>query len=186
MGIIEIIFISIGLAADAFAVSICKGLSVRELKPKHVLITGSWFSVFQMIMPLLGFFLGAHFEKYIKSIDHWIAFVLLSLIGINMIRDSFRRDEENLSDTFGIGEMFVLSVATSIDALAVGITFAFLRADIVPAIIIIGTVTFLLSALGVKIGNKFGLKFKAKAEIIGGCVLILIGIKILLEHILGG
>lgn len=185
MEIIELILIAIGLSMDAFAVSICKGLSVKNLKLRHAVVTGLFFGGFQAMMPLMGYLLGSQFKEYITAIDHWIAFGLLLIIGINMIRES--RDEhcENFSDTFSLKNMIVLSVATSIDALAVGVTFAFLKVDIVPAVSLIGIITFILSAVGVKIGHVFGIKFKSKAEFAGGVILIGIGLKILIEHLRG-
>ena len=185
MGIIELILLSVGLAMDAFAVSISKGLSVRELKPKHGLIAGAYFGGFQALMPLIGWLLGRQFEELIKSVDHWIAFGLLVLIGANMIRESFGgEDEQNAS--FSFKAMLPLAIATSIDALAVGVTFAFLEVNIVLAITLIGVITFAISAAGVKIGNVFGTRFKSKAEFAGGVILILLGIKILVEHLFFG
>ena len=183
MGLLELFVIAVGLSMDAFAVSICKGLSVRELKPKHALTVGVYFGGFQMLMPLIGFALGVRFQSFITSIDHWIAFVLLGLIGANMIRESREQDEENLSDSFSFGTMLPLAVATSIDALAVGVTFAFLQVSILPAVCFIGATTFILSCIGIRIGHVFGLKCKSRAELFGGAVLILMGIKILLEHL---
>lgn len=183
MSLWELFVIAVGLSMDAFAVSICKGLSVRRLKLKHVLIVGLYFGGFQALMPLLGYFLGKQFQSLITSADHWIAFILLGLIGFNMIREARNGDEENLNDSMGVKAMLPLAVATSIDALAVGITFAFLQVQIAPAVSFIGVTTFLLSAAGVKIGNVFGMKYKAKAELFGGIVLILMGLKILLEHL---
>ncbi len=183
MGLLELFVIAVGLSMDAFAVSICKGLSVRELKPKHALTVGVYFGGFQMLMPLIGFTLGVRFQSFITSIDHWIAFVLLGLIGANMIRESREQDEENLSDSFSFGTMLPLAVATSIDALAVGVTFAFLQVSILPAVCFIGATTFILSCIGIRIGHVFGLKYKSRAELFGGAVLILMGIKILLEHL---
>ena len=183
MSLWELFVIAVGLSMDAFAVSICKGLSVRRLKPKHVLIAGMYIGGFQELMPLLGYFLGKQFQSLITSADHWIAFILLGLIGFNMIREARNGDEENLNDSMGVKAMLPLAVATSIDALAVGITFAFLQVQIAPAVSFIGVTTFLLSAAGVKIGNVFGMKYKAKAELFGGIVLILMGLKILLEHL---
>lgn len=183
MGLLELFVIAVGLSMDAFAVSICKGLSVRELKPKHALTVGVYFGGFQMLMPLIGFALGVRFQSFITSIDHWIAFVLLGLIGANMIRESREQDEENLSDSFSFGTMLPLAVATSIDALAVGVTFAFLQVSIPPAVCFIGATTFILSCIGIRIGHVFGLKYKSRAELFGGAVLILMGIKILLEHL---
>lgn len=185
MGIIELILLSVGLAMDAFAVSICKGLSVRELKPKHGLIAGAYFGGFQALMPLIGWLLGRQFEELIKSVDHWIAFGLLVLIGANMIRESFGGDDEQ-NASFSFKAMLPLAIATSIDALAVGVTFAFLEVNIVLAITLIGVITFAISAAGVKIGNAFGTRFKSKAEFAGGVILILLGIKILVEHLFFG
>lgn len=182
MGFLELFILAIGLSMDAFAVAICKGLSVKKLKLKHALIVGLYFGGFQAIMPLIGYMLGIQFEQLITSIDHWIAFALLGLIGANMIRESFGKPEE-LNDEFGPKTMLPLAIATSIDALAVGVTFACLNAEIIPAISFIGTTTFVLSAVGIKIGNVFGMKFKSKAEFAGGAVLILMGLKILLEHL---
>lgn len=183
MHFFELFLIAVGLSMDAFAVSVCKGLSVKKVKVKYVLITGLFFGGFQAAMPLIGFFLGKQFQSLITSVDHWIAFVLLALIGFNMIRESRSREEECLNDSFRIKTMLPLAVATSIDALAVGITFAFLRVDIAPAVSFIGATTFVLSAIGLRIGNVFGMRYKAKAEFFGGVVLILMGLKILLEHL---
>ncbi len=185
MSIWEIIVIGIGLSMDAFAVSVCKGLSVRKIKPKHSLIAGAYFGGFQALMPVIGWLLGRQFESLIKSFDHWIAFVLLGLIGANMIREAFS-EEENQNDSFSPKTMLPLAVATSIDALAVGVTFAFLDVSIVPAALCIGVTTFILSAAGIRTGAVFGARFQAKAEIAGGIVLILMGIKILIEHLFFG
>lgn len=182
MGILEIFFIGIGLSMDAFAVSICKGLSVKKLQIKNALTCGIYFGGFQALMPLIGYILGVQFKNKIESIDHWIAFVLLALIGINMIKEAFS-DEENSDDDFSFRTMVLLAIATSIDALAVGVTFAFLSVNILLAIAIIGCTTFIIAITGVKIGNIFGLKYKKNAEIAGGVILILIGLKILLEHL---
>ena len=187
MSIIEIILLSFGLAMDAFAVSICKGLTLKKMDWKKSLIAGGYFGVFQAIMPLIGYFLIILFKQndaisnVITKYDHWIAFVLLIFIGINMIRESFAKEE--VDGNFGFKTMFVLAIATSIDALSVGITFATmeLAINIYWTVLIIGGITFILSALGVFIGNVFGLKFKQPAEIVGGVVLILIGLKILLN-----
>ena len=168
---------------DAFAVSICKGLSVRRLRPRHNIICGVYFGGFQALMPVAGWLLGRQFESLIKSIDHWIAFALLVLIGANMIREAVKNEEENLNDSFSPKTMLPLAVATSIDALAVGVTFAFLDVAIVPAVSIIGVTTFIFSVAGVKIGNVFGAKYKSKAELVGGIVLVAMGIKILIEHL---
>ena len=182
MGILELVTIALGLSMDACAVSVCKGLSVDRLSVRHMLITGLYFGGFQALMPLIGYFLGSSFEEFITSFDHWIAFILLALIGVNMIRES-RGAAEELNASFGVKAMLPLAVATSIDALAVGVTFAFLRVQIVPAVASIGAITFALSFAGVKIGNVFGDRFEKKAEICGGVILILIGAKILLEHL---
>ena len=183
MSILEILLLGIGLSMDAFAVSICKGLSTKKLQFKHYLIIGAWFGGFQALMPFLGYLLGITFSSLITSIDHWIAFALLAFIGFNMIREA-RSDEENESnDRFDFKTMLPLAVATSIDALAVGVTFAFLRVNIVPAVSFIGCITFLLSAIGLKAGNIIGAKNRSRAEFAGGLVLILMGIKILLEHL---
>ncbi len=182
MGFWELFILAAGLAMDAFAVSICKGLSVQEYKLRYSLTAGLYFGGFQALMPLLGFLLGYSFKDYITSIDHWIAFVLLGLIGANMIRES-RGKAEQINPSFRVRDMLPLAIATSIDALTVGVTFAFLDIAILPAITLIGVLTFLLSAVGLKIGNLFGAKFKSKAELLGGVVLILMGLKILLEHL---
>ena len=183
MGLLELFIIAVGLSMDAFAVSICKGLSVRTLRLRHALVTGLYFGGFQMLMPLIGFALGVRFQTLITSVDHWIAFVLLALSGGNMVRESRAQEEESLSDSFSFATMLPLAVATSIDALAVGVTFAFLQVDIVSAVCFIGATTFSLSCAGVKIGHVFGAKYKARAELFGGVVLILMGLKILLEHL---
>ena len=184
MGLLELFILAVGLSMDAFAVSVCKGLSTKKLKVKNYVIVGAWFGGFQALMPAIGYFLGARFEKYITNIDHWIAFVLLLLIGGNMIREALSKEEETANDSFSFNTMIVLAVATSIDALAVGITFGLLPdVNIVAAVSFIGVITFILSAVGLKIGNIFGLKYKSKAEIAGGVILILIGTKILLEHL---
>lgn len=170
---------------DAFAVSVCKGLAVKKAGVKEMCCAGAWFGGFQALMPLIGYFLGSAFEKYITNIDHWIAFVLLGIIGVNMIREAVSKEEEDDStSTMGVKEMFVMAVATSIDALAVGITLALLPdVNIVAAVCFIGVITFALSAAGIKIGNIFGAKYKSGAELAGGIILILIGLKILLEHL---
>lgn len=184
MGILELFILAVGLSMDAFAVSVCKGLSTEKLKAKHYLIIGAWFGGFQALMPTIGYFLGSTFEKYITSFDHWVAFVLLAIIGGNMIREGVSKDEEKANDSFSFKTMSVLAVATSIDALAVGITFGLLPdVNIAAAVSFIGVITFVLSAVGLKVGNIFGLKYKSKAEIVGGVILILIGTKILLEHL---
>lgn len=182
MGLLELFVLAVGLSMDAFAVSICKGLSLGKIKAKHMCIAGAWFGGFQALMPLIGYFLGSFFAEAITKYDHWIAFVLLVLIGGNMIKEAFWKEEE-LNNAMDVKTMLLLAVATSIDALAVGVTFAFLQVQIVPAIIFIGAVTFAFSAVGIKIGSIFGTKYKSKAEFIGGVILILIGLKILLEGV---
>lgn len=182
MSFVELFLIAVGLSMDAFAVSICKGLSVKKLSPKHVLLVGVYFGGFQFLMPVIGYLLGFRFEHLITNIDHWIAFVLLAFIGGNMIKESFSKSEE-LNDDFGFKTMFLMAVATSIDALAVGITFAFLNVSIIPAASLIGVTTFIIAAVGIYIGNVFGAKYKSKAELAGGIILVLIGVKILLEHL---
>lgn len=168
---------------DAFAVALCKGLSVPKLKVKHVIIVGLYFGGFQALMPVIGYLLGFKFEDAIASVDHWIAFILLALIGANMIREALSGEEEKQDADFGFKAMLLLALATSIDALAIGVSFAFLQVDIVTAALCIGVTTFALSAVGVAIGNVFGARFKNKAEIAGGVILILMGLKILLEHL---
>ncbi len=184
MTLTELFILAVGLSMDAFAVAICKGLSLRQMSWKKACIVGLYFGGFQAGMPLIGYFLGVQFRNYITAFDHWIAFILLAVIGGNMIREALSGEEEGGgSESVGFKEMSVLALATSIDALAVGVTLAFLQVDIVPAISFIGVITFLLSMAGVKIGNLFGSRWKAKAEIAGGVILILIGLKILLEHL---
>ena len=183
MGFPELFILAVGLSMDAFAVSICKGLSIRALMPRHAVIVGLWFGAFQALMPLIGWLLGASFADKIAAVDHWIAFVLLSIIGGNMIKEALGKDEEDCDPSLAPMTMLLLAVATSIDALAVGVTFAFLRVDILPAIALIGACTFIISAAGVKVGNVFGTRYKSKAELFGGVVLVLIGLKILLEHL---
>ena len=183
MSLVELFILAVGLSMDAFAVAVCKGLSMKRLNKKHAVIIGLYFGGFQAGMPLIGYFLGYHFKEAITSVDHWIAFVLLVIIGINMIREAFSGDEESSNDLLDCKTMFPLAVATSIDALAVGITFAFLNVHIIPAVSFIGVITFIIAAAGVKIGNIFGTRYKAKAELAGGIILILLGVKILLEHL---
>ena len=223
MGLLELFILAIGLSMDAFAVSICKGLALPKINLKSAGIVGLWFGAFQALMPLIGYLLGVNFRSYIVSIDHWIAFVLLALIGANMIKEALSDDDEEeaeirnlkrgpeegtmgvcsldscsisptgqvalsradnrIKEILGFKTLFLLAVATSIDALAMGVTFAFLNVNIIPAISFIGVVTFTCSAIGVKIGNVFGLKYKSKAEIAGGVILILLGCKILIEHL---
>ena len=184
MSYIEVFLIGVGLSMDAFAVAICKGLATEKLNAKHYLIIGAWFGGFQALMPTVGYLLGSTFESYITAIDHWVAFILLLFIGANMIREALSKEENTGDADFGFKKMLLLAVATSIDALAVGITFAVVGSvNIVPSVLIIGATTFVLSAIGLKVGNVFGAKYKNKAQIAGGIVLILIGLKILLEHL---
>ena len=183
MTIFELFVLAVGLSMDAFAVAVCKGLAIGKIQWKHVVIVGLWFGGFQALMPLVGYLLGSSFAEYIAAVDHWIAMILLVLIGANMIRESLDRDPAHVNPSLGGRTMLVMAVATSIDALAVGVTFAFLEVRILPAVSFIGVITFLLSALGVKIGSIFGTKYKSKAELTGGVILILLGIKILLEHL---
>ena len=183
MGLTELFLIAVGLSMDAFAVSVCKGLSVPRARVRHMLCAGLYFGGFQALMPAVGYLLGTQFAGLIESVDHWIAFVLLGFIGGNMIREALGHEGEDLDDSFSVKTMLALAVATSIDALATGVTFAFLRVDIVWAVLFIGCTTFALSALGLKIGNVFGAKYKSRAELFGGVVLILMGVKILLEHL---
>ena len=185
MNLFDLIMTAIALSMDAFAVSISKGLSVNKVSPRHTMIVGGYFGGFQALMPLLGFLLASTFAEYIKRFDHWIACVLLVLIGANMIREAFSRTEEKQNASFGFKTMLPLSIATSIDALATGVTFAMTETNIWIAVGITGVTTFLFSAVGLKIGNIFGEKYKAKAEFIGGLILILMGIKILVEHLSG-
>lgn len=184
MGILDLIITGIALSMDAFAVSIGKGLSVKSLQVRHSLIVGTYFGGFQALMPLLGFILASSFAEYIRRFDHWIAFTLLALIGANMIREALTGGDEKENASFGIKTMLPLALATSIDALATGVTFAMTRTNIWIAIAISGATTFLFSAVGLKIGNVFGNKYRAKAELLGGVILILMGIKILIEHLL--
>lgn len=183
MNLISLFLIAVGLSMDACAVAICKGLAMQKASLKKSMLVGLWFGGFQGLMPAIGYILGSQFEKYIVSIDHWIAFILLGLIGANMIKEALSKDEEEACDSLAVKDMLILAIATSIDALAVGVTFAFLQVDIIPAVLFIGVITFLLSTLGVKIGNVFGCRFKSKAELAGGIILILMGTKILLEHL---
>lgn len=182
MGFVELLLIALGLSMDAFAVSVCKGLSVKKLGIKHAVLVGIYFGGFQFLMPVIGWLLGYRFEYMISSIDHWIAFILLGVIGGNMVKESFSKSEE-LNDDFSVKTMLLMAIATSIDALAVGISFAFLSVDILPAAGLIGITTFILSGLGVYVGHAFGVKFKSGAERAGGIILILMGLKILLEHL---
>lgn len=184
MGLVELIILSVGLAMDAFAVSICKGLAMKKMKWKNAIIIGLYFGIFQAIMPLIGYLLGVKFQSAITSIDHWIAFVLLVGIGANMIREAMSKEKEEANDSIKVKDMLILAIATSIDALAIGITFAFLEVNITLAVSLIGIITFIISVIGVKIGNIFGDKYEKKAELAGGIILIGLGIKILIEHLL--
>ena len=183
MEIYEILLIGIGLAMDAFAVSICKGLSMKKMNWKNAVIIALYFGVFQALMPLIGYFLGMTFESIVTTFDHWVAFALLTLIGGGMIKESFDDEDDKKNDKVDFKTMVVLAIATSIDALAVGITFAFFDVNIVLAVPIIGIITFIISVLGVKIGNRFGDKYQNKAQLMGGIILVLLGFKILLEHL---
>ena len=184
MGIVELVLIGVGLAMDAFAVSICKGLSMKKkINYKKALIIALYFGLFQGGMPLIGYALGVSFEEIVLSIDHWIAFILLSVIGIGMIKESLGDEEESLNDKVDFKTMVILAIATSIDALAIGVTFAFLNVNIIFASLLICVITFVISYFGVVFGNKFGDKFGSKAELVGGIILILMGLKILLEHL---
>lgn len=188
MGIVELLILAVGLSMDAFAVSVCKGLAMKKCDFRNAAVCGVWFGGFQALMPALGYLIGYQFRGYITAVDHWIAFVLLALIGGNMVRESFSGEEESGCDSCDAGldvkTMFLMAVATSIDALAVGITFAFLPdTNVAAAVILIGIITFALSTAGAKIGNIFGAKYKGKAEFAGGVILFLLGLKILLEHL---
>lgn len=178
----ELFVISIGLSMDAFAISICKGLSVKKVEKKHLLITGLWFGGAQALMPLLGFLLGTGFQTFIEQIDHWIAFILLGIIGAEMMKES-QKQCKPMDKSFSAKVMFPLAVADSIDALAAGVTFAFLQVNIIPAVLLIGSITFAFSAFGISLGSRFGEKYRSKAELAGGIILIVMGTKILLEHL---
>lgn len=182
MSILELFLLAVGLSMDAFAVSVCKGLSVKKLELKHALLAGIYFGGFQALMPVIGYFAGSYFADLISDYDHWIVFILLAIIGGNMIKEAFG-EEEDVNDNFGVKTMLLLAIATSIDALAVGVSFAFLKVNILYAAGFIGITTFVLSAIGIKIGNVFGSRYKSKAELAGGIILILIGFKVLLEHL---
>lgn len=184
MDLLSLFLIAVGLSMDAFAVSVCKGLATPKYKLKYSMICGAWFGGFQALMPTVGYLLGVNFKKYITAIDHWIAFVLLALIGFNMIREALKNDDEGADPSFTAKSMSLLAIATSIDALAIGITFAFLDVNIVAAVLFIGVCTFVISAAGVKIGSVFGTRFKSKAEIAGGAILIILGLRILIEHLM--
>ena len=184
MGIIELMIIAVGVSMDALAISICKGLSIKKISPRYMYKAAIWFGGFQALMPLIGYFVGIHFADLVTNVDHWIAFVLLALIGSNMIKESFDKEEVKGDPDFSFKTMLSMAVATSIDALAVGVSFAFLKVDIWSAILVIGVTTAAFSASGVLVGNVFGARYKSKAELAGGIILVAIGLKILLEHIL--
>lgn len=184
MGFVELFLIGVGLSMDAFAVSICKGLKMEnKVNMEHAVVIALFFGAFQGLMPFIGWLLGSQFASYVTSVDHWVVFVLLAVIGGNMIKESLSPDEEKVSAGLDVKELFLLAVATSIDALAVGITFAFLEVNIIKAVIIISCTTFVISFGGVFVGNYFGIKYKSKAEFAGGVILILIGLEVLLEHL---
>ena len=184
MTFIELLIIAIGVSMDAFAVSVCKGLSVSRLRPKHMLSVGLWFGGFQALMPLIGFYVGIHFSDLVSSVDHWIAFVLLAIIGFGMVKESRDKGCDDIDPDFSFRTMLAMAVATSIDALAIGVSLAFLKVDIWMSVLIIGITTGLFSMLGINIGNVFGSRYKSTAELVGGIILILMGVKILVEHTL--
>ena len=183
MDFFELIMISASLAMDAFAAALCKGLAIKNVTPGQMSAVGAWFGAFQALMPLFGFFLGINFKSYIESIDHWIALILLGAIGINMIKEAIGGKNDNIDSSICTKRMLPLALATSIDALAVGITFSCLNVNIYTSVLLIGSITFALSAIGLKIGNAFGIRYKSKAELFGGAVLIFIAFKILFEHL---
>ena len=184
MSIIEIALIGVGLAMDAFAVSICKGLAMRRMNYKKAIIIAAFFGVVQALMPALGYVLGTTFANKIAAIDHWIAFILLALIGANMIKEALSSDDDECQDdSLRLGDLIMLSIATSIDALAVGITFAFFNVSLLRSVSMIGIITFIICVIGVKVGNVFGEKYKSKAELAGGLILIVMGAKILIDHL---
>ncbi len=185
MSLLELFLVAVGLSMDAFAVSVCKGLALKNIRLGDSAAVGLWFGGFQALMPLIGYFLGTSFEKYVTPVDHWVAFALLAAIGVNMIREALSKDDgdDEADGSLAFKTMLMLSIATSIDALAVGITFAFLQVHIFAAVCFIGATTFALSMAGVKAGSVFGARYKARAELAGGAVLILLGLKILLDHL---
>lgn len=183
MSIPELLLIALGLSMDAFAVAVCKGLALRKVRLRHMVSCGLYFGLAQALMPVTGWLLGVNFRQMIESIDHWIAFVLLGCIGMNMLREALGPEDDAPDASFRFSDMALLAVATSIDALAIGVTFAFLQVNIAAAAVCIGAITCALSMLGVKLGGAFGRKWKARAEFTGGAILILMGLKILLEHI---
>lgn len=182
MSIFELFLIAVGLSMDALAISVCKGLSVEKIQKKHMIITGLWFGGSQAVMPLVGYILGASFQSFVENIDHWIGFVLLTIIGIHMIKES-GEEIKKLDDSFAAKVMFPLAIADSVDALAAGVTFAFREIHILPVVLLIGITTFVLSAFGVKVGSKFGERYKSGAEVLGGIILIIMGTSILLQDL---
>ncbi len=180
MSVWELLVIAVGLSMDAFSVSVCKGLSVEKVQAKHVLLCGLFFGIFQAVMPAIGYFIGSAFANYVEKFDHWIAFVLLLYIGINMIKEA--KQEEKLDADFSLKTMTLLAIATSIDALTIGVSFAFLKVNLLISVLAIGLITFTLSCIGVILGHKIGSKFSSRAEVLGGAVLIILGVKILIEH----
>lgn len=189
MGILDVVILAVSLSMDAFAVALCKGLALKKITVKSCLIVGVWFGTFQGLMPLLGYLLGSTFAEKIQSIDHWVAFILLAIIGANMIKEAFSKEEESVDCSLGFKAMLPMAIATSIDALAVGVSFAFTDFNpdwfVYVAFVLIAVITCALSAVGVKIGNIFGTKYKSKAEFAGGLILIILGLKILLEGLMG-
>lgn len=183
MGLVELFLLAVGLSMDAFAVATCKGLAMKRISVKNVCLVGLWFGGFQALMPALGYLLGTMFADYIVAVDHWVAFILLAIIGGNMIREALSGEEEESDGSLDVRTMFLLAVATSIDALAVGVNFAFLEVHVGFAVLFIGVTTFVLSCIGVKVGSVFGTRYKARAEIAGGVILVLLGVRILLEHL---
>lgn len=184
MSFVEVFLIGVGLAMDAFAVSICKGLSIKKITYKKVITIALYFSIFQALMPLIGYLVGSTFESLITAIDHWLAFFLLSIIGINMLKESKNKNSDNINDKVDFKTMFVLAIATSIDALTIGITFAFLKTNIINNILTIGITTFIITFFGAIVGNRFGSKYEKKSQILGGIILVLMGLKILIDHLL--
>lgn len=182
MNFFELFLVAVGLSMDALAISICKGLSVGKIERKHMIIVGLWSGGSQAVMPLLGYLLGTSFQNFVESIDHWISFILLTIIGTHMIKES-REDTERMDTTFSAKVMFPLAIADSIDAFAAGVTFAFMEVHIVSAVLLIGVTTFVLSAFGLKIGSKFGERYKSKAEMLGGIILIIMGVSILVKDL---
>ena len=183
MGVAELLFLAVGLSMDAFAVAICKGLALKEPRVKNMALVGLWFGGFQALMPVAGYLVGVQFRDAIERMDHWIAFFLLAAIGGSMIRDAFSEEDDRENEDLSFKTMFPMALATSIDALAVGVSFAFLNVNITAAAGFIGVITFVLSGIGVKVGSVFGVKYKSRAEVAGGVILILLGVKILLEHL---